>query len=126
MPSLKKELLKEVHLLIQKEENSIINFLQNQNDHLLAEVNFLREEVKEKKKVIEKLMDNCRQNINHDISNNQNSFSTDDDDKSQKPIKGSKGVNSISVVVNTEILSEETLNLAETVASSPPHLVKTD
>ena len=126
MPSLKKELLKEVHLLIQKEENSIINFLQNQNDHLLAKVNFLREEVKEKKKVIEKLMDNCRQNINHDISNNQNSFSTDDDDKSQKPIKGSKGVNSISVVVNTETLSEETLNLSETVTSSPPHLVKTD
>ena len=47
--SLKKELLQEVHLLIQKEENSIISFLQNQNDHLLTEVNFLREEVKEKK-----------------------------------------------------------------------------
>ena len=41
--SLKKELLQEVHLLIQKEENSIIKFLQNQNDHLLNEVNFLRE-----------------------------------------------------------------------------------
>ena len=47
--SLKKELLQEVHLLIQKEENSIIKFLQNQNDHLLTEVNFLREEVKGKK-----------------------------------------------------------------------------
>ena len=46
--SLKKELLQKVHLLIQKEENSIISFLQNQNDHLLTEVNFLREEVKEK------------------------------------------------------------------------------
>ena len=46
--SLKKELLQEVHLLIQKEENSIISFLQNQNDHLLTEVNFLCEEVKEK------------------------------------------------------------------------------
>ena len=48
MSSLKKELLQEVHLLIQKEENSIISFLQNQNDHLLTEVNFLREEIKEK------------------------------------------------------------------------------
>ena len=47
--SLKKELLQEVHLLIQKEENSIIKFLQNQNDHLLTEVNFLREEVTGKK-----------------------------------------------------------------------------
>ena len=46
--SLKKELLQEVHLLIQKEENSIISFLQNQNDHLLTKVNFLREEVNEK------------------------------------------------------------------------------
>ena len=49
--SLKKELLQEVHLLIQKEENSIIKFLQNQNDHLLTEVNFLREEVKGKKHI---------------------------------------------------------------------------
>ena len=80
MSSLKKELLQEVHLLIQKEESSIISFLQNQNDHLLTEVNFLRKEVKKKNKVIEKLMDNCRQNINRDISNNQNPFSTDDDD----------------------------------------------
>ena len=62
MSSLKKELLQEVHLLIQKEEGSIISFLQNQNDHLLTEVNFLRDEVKRKKnKVIEKFMDNCRQ-----------------------------------------------------------------
>ena len=36
--SLKKELLQEVHLLIQREENSIINFLQNQNDDLLTEI----------------------------------------------------------------------------------------
>ena len=50
MSSLKKELLQEVLLLIQKEENSIISFLQNQNYHLLTEVNFLREEVKKKKK----------------------------------------------------------------------------
>ena len=48
MSSLKKELLQEVHLLIQKEENSIISFSRNQNDHLLTEVNFLREEIKEK------------------------------------------------------------------------------
>ena len=75
-------------------------------------------------KVIEKLMDNCRQNFNLDISNNQNPFSTDDDNKSQKPIKGSKDVNSISVAVNTETLLEETLNLSEAVASSPPNLVK--
>ena len=53
--SLKKELLQEVHLLIQKEENSIISFLKNQNDHLLTEVNFLREEVKEKNIVIKNL-----------------------------------------------------------------------
>ena len=43
MSSLKEELVQEVHLLIQKEENSTISFLQNQNDHLLMEVNFLRE-----------------------------------------------------------------------------------
>ena len=49
MSSLKKELLQEVQLLIQKEESSIISFLQNQNDHFLTEVNFLREEVKKKK-----------------------------------------------------------------------------
>ena len=48
MSSLNKELLQEGHLLIQKEENSIISFLQNQDDCLLTEVNFLREEVKEK------------------------------------------------------------------------------
>ena len=40
MSSFKKELLQEVQLLIQKEENSIISFL---NDHFLTEVNFLRE-----------------------------------------------------------------------------------
>ena len=78
----KKEMLQEVHLLFQKEENSIISFLQNQNDHLVTEVNFLREEVKEKNIVIKKLMDNCRQNINRDISNNKTPFSTDDGDKS--------------------------------------------
>ena len=46
--SFKKELLLDLHLLVQKEENNIISFLQNQNDNLLTEVNFLREEVKEK------------------------------------------------------------------------------
>lgn len=45
-------------------------------------------------------MDNCRENINRDISNNQNTFSTDD--KSQKLIKDSNGINSIFVAVNTE------------------------
>ena len=48
MPTLKKELLQEVHLLVKKEENSIISFFKNQNDHLLTEVNFLHEEVREK------------------------------------------------------------------------------
>ena len=69
-------------------------------------------------------MDNCQQNINRDFNNNQNPFSTDDYDKSQKPIKGSKGVNSISVAVNTETPSEETLTLSEAVASSTQSLVK--
>ena len=45
---LSEQLLQEVHLLTQKGENSIISFLQNQNDYLLTEVNFLREELKEK------------------------------------------------------------------------------
>ena len=54
MSSLKEELVQEVHLLIQKEEKSIISFLQNQNDHLLTDLNFLREEVKEKNIVIKK------------------------------------------------------------------------
>ena len=101
MSILKKELLQGVHLLIEKEENSIMSFLQNQNDHLLMELNFLREEVKGKNIVIKKLMDNCQQNIKLDISNNKKPFSTDDGDKSQKPIKDSNGVNSISVAVNT-------------------------
>ena len=48
MSRLKKELLQEVHLLVKKEENSIIRFLKNQNDDLVTEVNFLCEEVKEK------------------------------------------------------------------------------
>ena len=73
MSSLKKELLQEVLLLIQKEENSIISLLQNQNYHLLTEVNFLREEVKKKKT---KLLKNLW------ISNNQKSFSADDEDRS--------------------------------------------
>ena len=57
-------------------------------------------------------------------SNNQNPFSIDVDDKSQKPIEDSNGVNRISVTVNTETLSQETLNLSEAVVSSPPNLVK--
>ena len=72
--------------------------------------------------VIKKLMANCRQNINHDISNNQNPFSTDD--KSQKPIKDSNGVNSVSVAVNTDTISQETLNVSEAVVSNPPNTVK--
>ena len=84
----KKEMLQEVHLLFQKEENSIISFLQNQNDHLLTEVNFLLEEVKEENIAIKKFMNNCRQNINRDIIGNKKSFSIDDGDKSQKLIKG--------------------------------------
>ena len=78
---------------------------------------------KEKNIVIKKLMDNCRQNINRDISNNKKPFSTDDGDKSQKPIKDSNEVNSISVAVNSETLSQETLNLSEAAVSSPPNLV---
>ena len=72
--------------------------------------------------VIKKLMENCRQNINHDISNNQNPFSTDD--KSQKPIKDPNGVNSVSVAVNTDTISQETLNVSEAVASNRPNTVK--
>ena len=67
-------------------------------------------------------MENCRQNINHDISNNQNPFSTDD--KSQKPIKDPNGVNSVSVAVNTDTISQETLNVSEAVVSNPPNTVK--
>ena len=112
--SLKKELL--------QEENSKIRVSQNQNDHLLTEVTFLREEVKEKNIAIKKLMDNCRQNINRDISNNQNSFSIDD--KSKKSVKDSNGVNSISVAVNTETISQETLNVLEAGVSTPPNTIK--
>ena len=72
--------------------------------------------------VIKKLMENCRQNINHDISNNQNPFSTDD--KSQKLIKDPNGVNSVSVAVNTDTISQETLNVSEAVVSNPPNTVK--
>ena len=67
-------------------------------------------------------MDNCRQNINLDINNNQNPFSIDD--KSQKPIKNSNGVNSISVTVNTETILQETLNVSAVVVSTPPNKVK--
>ena len=52
MSSLKKELLQEVHLLIKQDENSVIRFFKNQNDHLLTGVNFLREEVKENNMII--------------------------------------------------------------------------
>ena len=75
---------------------------------------------------MKKLMDNCRQNINRAISNNKKHFGTDDDDKPQKPIKDSNGVNSISAAVNTETLSQESLNLSEAVVSSPPNLVNAD
>ena len=68
-------------------------------------------------------MDNCQQNINRDISNNKEPFSTGDGYKSQKPIEDSNGVNSVSVAVNTETLSQETLNLPEAVIFSPPNLV---
>ena len=61
----KKELLQEVHLLIQEEENGIISFLINQNDNLLTEVYVLREEVKEKNIVMKKLMVNCQQNCRY-------------------------------------------------------------
>ena len=67
-------------------------------------------------------MDNCRQNINRDVNSNQNPFSTDD--KFQKPIKDSNGVNSISVAVNTETISQETLNVSEVVVSTPSNTVK--
>ena len=42
---------------------------------------------------------------------------------SKNLLKISNGVNSIFVAVNTEILSQETLNLSEAVVSSPPNLV---
>ena len=109
-------------MLIQKKENSTISFLKNQNDHLVTEVNFLREESKEKNIVIKKLMGNCQQNINRDISKSQSLFSTDD--KSQKAIKYSNGINRISVTVNTETISQETLNVSEAVVSTPPNTVK--
>ena len=67
-------------------------------------------------------MGNCRQNINIYISNNQNPFSTED--KSQKSIKDSNGVSGISVAVNTEIISQETLNISEAVVSTAPNTVK--
>ena len=67
-------------------------------------------------------MENCRQNINGDINNNHNPFSTDD--KSQKLIKDSNGVNSISVAANTGTISKETLNISEVVVSTPPNTVK--
>ena len=120
-------------MLIQKEEivlsafykisfYKIISFLQNQNDHFLKEVNFLRREVKEKAIVIKKLIGNCRQNINCNISNNRNPFSTDD--KSLKRIKDSNGVNSISVPINPETISQKTLNLSGSVISTPPNTLK--
>lgn len=67
-------------------------------------------------------MDNCRQNINRDISNNQNTFSTDD--KSQKLIKDSNGINSIFVAVNTETTLQETFNVAEALSSPPPNTIR--
>ena len=59
---------------------------------------------------------NCRQNINHDISVNQNPLSTDD--KSQKPIKDSNGINSISIAVNIET------NVSEALVSPPRNTIK--
>ena len=92
-----------------------------------TKVYFLCEEiVKEKNIVIKQLTDNCernfRQNVNRDISYNQNPHSTED--KSQKSIKDSNGINSISVAVNTETISQEALNLSETFVSPPPSTIK--
>ena len=58
------------------------------------------------------------------MNDHQNPFSTGD--KPQKPIKDSNGVNSISVAVNTETISQETLNVSEVVVSTLPntHCVK--
>ena len=42
-------ILARIHLFIQKEKNNINRFVQNLNDHRLTEINFLREEKKEKK-----------------------------------------------------------------------------
>ena len=67
-------------------------------------------------------MDNCRQNINRDINNNQNTFSTDD--KSQKLIKDSNGINSIFLAVNTETTLQETFNIAEALASPSPNTIR--
>lgn len=67
-------------------------------------------------------MDNCRQNINRDINNNQNTFSTDD--KSQKLIKDSNGINSIFLAVNTETTLQKTFNVAEALASPPPNTIR--
>ena len=61
--------------------------------------------------VSKRIMENCRQNINHRISNNQNPFSTVD--KSQKPIKDPNGVNTVSVAVNTDTILQDTLNVSE-------------
>lgn len=44
---------------------------------------------------------------------------------SQKPFKDSNGINSISVVVNTETISQEALNVSEAVVSCPPNTIKT-
>ena len=68
----------------------------------------------------------CQQNISRDISNNQNTFSTNNDHKSQKPNKGLNGVNNISVAVNTGNLLEKTLSLSEPVAFPPLNLVKSN
>ena len=56
--SFKKELLQEIRLSIGKNDNSFINILKCQNEHLLSEISFLREEIKEKNSVIKSLMDN--------------------------------------------------------------------
>ena len=67
-------------------------------------------------------MDNCRQNINRDINNNQNTFSADD--KSQKLIKDSNGINSIFLAVITETTLQETFNVVEALASPPPNTIR--
>ena len=43
---------------------------------------------------------------------------------SQKPFKDSNGINSISVAVNTETISQEALNVLEAFVSRSPNTVK--
>ena len=112
--SFKKELLQEIRLSIGKNDNSFINILKCQNEHLLSEISFLREEIKEKNSVIKSLMDN------NYIKNKTVSYSTVITQKVDNESPTHHPEHRVSVATHTESTSQNSFEVNKT-PSSPLH-----